>query len=126
MERTRPRGSSSMRGMQRQVDVFNRRHPVGTTIVVWPGVVGVGPGAVVQVVAPGARILGGHTAVVQVTGGHGCIALTHVKRLKTDGNGGGGVRSPHAGAAPSAGQGGGARQRGDRRRLLRWAGADAH
>ena len=65
--------------MARMVDRFNRRHAVGSTIRVWPGWMGHGPGCLVAVAAPGAYVLGGHTPVVQVTGGHGCIDLRHAR-----------------------------------------------
>lgn len=67
----------SQRKMQADCDRFNKRTPVGSKIRVWPGAVHDGPGQVVTVREPGAYILSGHTAVVQVSGGHGCIALTH-------------------------------------------------
>ena len=65
--------------MARMVDRFNRRHPVGNTIRVWPGRMLDGPGCLVAIVEPGAYVLGGHTPVVQVTGGHGCIDLRHAR-----------------------------------------------
>lgn len=71
MERPTPKA------MQAAVDGFNRRYQVGDEIRVWPGV-RQGDPKVVTIVEPGAYILGGHTAVVQVTGGHGSIALSHV------------------------------------------------
>ena len=64
----------------RMVDRFNARHQVGDWLLVWPGVMGDGPGELVQVREPGARVLGDHTPVVFVTGGHGCIDLLHVRR----------------------------------------------
>jgi hypothetical protein len=39
----------------------------------------------VQVVKPGAYVMSGHTAVVQVSGNHGCIALTHVRGEASNG-----------------------------------------
>jgi len=71
---------------QAEVDAFNARHPIGTTIRVFPGDER-GRLDTVQVAEPGAYILGGHSTVVQVTGGtrldgspasYGCIALSHV------------------------------------------------
>ena len=56
---------------------FNATNPVGATIRVWPGAVGEAA-ADVQIKEPGAYVLSGHTPVVQVSGGHGCIALSHV------------------------------------------------
>ena len=64
---------------QRRVDAFNRRHKVGDTITVYSGLIGENPREV-QIIEPGASVLSGHTAVVWVTGGHGCIALSHVAR----------------------------------------------
>jgi hypothetical protein len=63
--------------MQRECIAFNEAFRIGAPISVYPGAVG-GPLAEVSIVAPGAHVLGGHTAVVQVGGRHGCIALTHV------------------------------------------------
>ncbi len=93
MVRSRPRGSRSTANLTRAVEAFNRKHPVGSEIRVWPGVVGVGPGTVVTIVEPGARVLSGHTAVVQVSGGHGCIALSHVKPMPLAARAGGGGAS---------------------------------
>lgn len=63
--------------MQAACDAFNAKHKPGDTIECWPGV---REGKPVQrtVREPGAVILSVHTAVVYVTGGGGCIALTHV------------------------------------------------
>jgi hypothetical protein len=58
-------------------DRFNASHRIGDAIRVWPGFVGDGRSIIVTIVAPGARVLCG-TAVVQVTGGHGCIPLSNV------------------------------------------------
>lgn len=63
--------------MQAECDRFNSEHIVGSFIRVAPGARD-GERKVVQIVKPGAYVMGGHTAVVQVTGGHGCIALSHV------------------------------------------------
>ena len=60
-------------------DEFNAAFPVGSEIAVWPGAVRGSLPVIVSVVEPGAYMLGGHTAVVHVSGGYGCIALTHVK-----------------------------------------------
>ena len=73
-----PRPVLSALMMAKACAAFNRAHPVGSTIRVWPGARGDGPGRLVQVAHPGAYVLGGHTAVVQVTGGHGCIRLDFV------------------------------------------------
>lgn len=73
----RPYAKMSRKHMQQWCDAFNRENPIGSTIKVWPGA-RTGDPLDVQIVEPGAYIMSGHTAVVQVTGGHGCIALTHV------------------------------------------------
>lgn len=74
MSRLRP----SQVQLQRQCDAFNAKFSIGSTILVHPGTLRDDP-IVTQVAAPGAYVLGGHTAVVQVEGRHGCIALTHVR-----------------------------------------------
>ena len=71
------RGKPAPKVLQQLVDDFNRANPIGTRLRIWPGRMGEGDGELVQVVAPGAYVLGGHSAVVQVSGGHGCVALTH-------------------------------------------------
>jgi hypothetical protein len=63
--------------MSLQCEAFNAAHPVGSTIRVWPGERRGDP-VEVEVRYP-AQVLSGHTPVVYVTGGHGCIALTHVE-----------------------------------------------
>ena len=63
--------------MQKRCDAFNARFKVGACIFVWPGARAGDP--VPRVIAePGAYVLSGHTPVVQIAGGGGCIALTHV------------------------------------------------
>lgn len=64
--------------MQAECDAFNASHKPGDVIMCWPGV---REGLPVErtVREPGAVILSGHTAVVYVTGGGGCIALSHVE-----------------------------------------------
>lgn len=59
---------------------FNVRHQVGDTITVYTGLIGENPQEVQ--IRYAAQILSGHTAVVYVTGGAGCVALTHVKGFK--------------------------------------------
>lgn len=66
--------------MQAACDRFNARHPVGDEIVVYSGPIGENPKRVA--VRYPAEIMGGHTPVVYVTGGAGCIALTHVAGLR--------------------------------------------
>ncbi|RUX22147.1 hypothetical protein EOA27_04345 [Mesorhizobium sp. M2A.F.Ca.ET.037.01.1.1] len=63
--------------MQADCDAFNRRHAVGDVIRVWTGPREGDP--VERVTTSPACILGGHTAVVYVKGGGGCIALSHVE-----------------------------------------------
>jgi hypothetical protein len=64
--------------MQRDCDDFNAAHAIGQTLKVWSGP---REGAPVEREMSGpAYILGGHTAVVPVRGGGGCIALSHVQR----------------------------------------------
>lgn len=77
MTRVYRRLRPTQKQMQAECDDFNAKHPIGTLIWVFPGDVR-GRLAEVNVVEPGAYILYGHTAVVQVSGRHGCIALTHV------------------------------------------------
>ncbi|WP_375454818.1 hypothetical protein [uncultured Methylobacterium sp.] len=71
-------GFMAVRAMHRECAAFNDRHAVGDTIKVWPGPIEGEPKAV-QIRYP-AQVLSGHTPVVYVTGGHGCIALSHVQR----------------------------------------------
>ena len=65
--------------LERECDRFNAAHPIGSTVRVWTGVMGDGPGNVGTVVTPGAYVLGQHTAVVQCTGIRGCVAVDHVR-----------------------------------------------
>jgi hypothetical protein len=63
--------------LQSACDAFNREHPIGSRIRVCAGPIGTDVKDV-EVRDPGAIVLGGHTPVVYVTGGAGCIALSHV------------------------------------------------
>ena len=69
--------------MGRRIDVervankFNAHYPIGTWVTFWTGV-REGPGRRGQTRCE-AYVLGGHTAVVQITGMRGAIALTHVQ-----------------------------------------------
>lgn len=80
-------GGKAKRGtkvLQDTYDRFNRLFATSAAIDVWPGARTDRDGRPldpvrVAVVEPGAYVMGGHTAVVQVSGGHGCIALTHVR-----------------------------------------------
>jgi hypothetical protein len=64
--------------VQQQIaDSFNRSHPVGTPVRYWTGTrEGDGETGATR---SAATVLGGHTAVVWVTGHGACIALTHVQ-----------------------------------------------
>lgn len=62
--------------MQAECDAFNASHSVGDVIMCWTGP-REGPPTGRMIKAP-AQILSGHTAVVYVIGGGGCIALSHV------------------------------------------------
>jgi hypothetical protein len=84
----------TLKQRQAACDAFNAAHPVGDSIWVAPGDVR-GRFVEVSIVAPGAYVLSGHPPVVQVTGCHGCIALTHVR-----------VRDPGGSLVPLAGIGG--------------------
>lgn len=64
--------------MAKRCSLFNSLNPVGSKVRVWTGMMNDGPGKVVEIAAPGAYVMSGHTAVVQ-TVGIGCVALTHVK-----------------------------------------------
>lgn len=63
--------------MQVECDRFNAAHPIGSEIVVLTGPREGEPSKRI-VRAPGAIILSGHTPVVYISGGGGCVALTHV------------------------------------------------
>lgn len=67
----------SPRQLQAACDAFNAAHKVGDTITVFSVLIGENPKQVQTRSA--AQILSGHTAVVYVTGGSGCIALTHIE-----------------------------------------------
>lgn len=69
---------SSLGAMVLACERFNEAHEVNSEILVYPGAFGNGAPVKVRIVMPGAYVLSGHTAVVQVTGGYGCIALSHV------------------------------------------------
>ena len=66
---------------QRIVDRFNAQYPKGTHVDYWPGV-REGPGRA-DVTASEAFLLGGHTPVVFILGERACIALTHIRPVKT-------------------------------------------
>jgi hypothetical protein len=66
------------RDFTKLIDDFNATYPVGSSILVHTGTLQ-DPAVEVEVRDP-AQVLGGHTPVVYVTGGKGCVALTHVVR----------------------------------------------
>lgn len=82
--------------LQRRVDDFNARYPVGTPVVAYPGCRPEDCPSDERLVARTrsvAQVLGGHTDVVWVDGHSACIALTHVDPFRaTD-------TSPEASAA---------------------------
>lgn len=65
------------RAAKKQVDAFNKLHPVGTAVLVWKGLKD-GDGQR-TVTTSEAQLLSGHTAVVWVKDVSGCIALSHVE-----------------------------------------------
>lgn len=67
----------SEKQMNDDCERFNKFNPIGSMVRVWTGRVHETPGDVVEVVEPGAYVMGGHTAVVQCAG-KGCVALSHV------------------------------------------------
>ena len=69
--------SQSLGEMTRACERFNDTHKVGRKIWVHPGSLDA-PAVEATIVMPGAFVLSKHTAVVRVSGGHGCIALDHV------------------------------------------------
>lgn len=63
--------------MEAECDRFNKRFAVGEPVKCWTGP---GEGAPVErKVRFPAQILSGHTTVVYIEGGGGCVALTHVQ-----------------------------------------------
>lgn len=77
---TRPRSARGLaRLAEQQVAVWNERHPVGTPVEYWRGIVE-GDGLKSKT-SSAAEVLGGHTAVVWVEAQGPCIALTHVKPI---------------------------------------------
>jgi hypothetical protein len=81
------KAKSSLGEMVLACERFNEAHKVNSEILVYPGAFGKGAPVKVMIVMPGAYVLRGHTAVVQVSGGHGCIALTHVVAVREMPNG---------------------------------------
>ncbi|WP_045740916.1 hypothetical protein [Actinoplanes rectilineatus] len=66
--------------LNREVDTFNARYPVGTPVRFWPGLRTDGPRF--STTRTEAQILSDHTAVVWVDGYAACIALTHVEAIE--------------------------------------------
>lgn len=66
--------------VQREVDDFNKRHPIGTPVQYWP-VIG-GKDSMRSTTRSEAQVLGGHTAVVWINGKAGCVALSHVEAVR--------------------------------------------
>jgi hypothetical protein len=63
--------------LEKEIERFNKKHPVGTKILYWTGIrQGVGKESVTNTEA---RLLGGHTPVVWVEGHGPCVALTHIE-----------------------------------------------
>lgn len=73
------RRTKALAKMQAQCDAFNAAHTIGETIHVWTGMINKGD-PVPRTIKYPAQVLSGHTAVVYVTGGGGCIALSHVAK----------------------------------------------
>ena len=67
----------NLKRMQADCDAFNAKFQVGSTIFCWPGVREGEP--VERTVRFPAQIMGGHSAVVYVAGGGGCVQLSHVR-----------------------------------------------
>jgi hypothetical protein len=72
----------SLKTMQKQCERFNAAHAVGDTIRCWTGPREGEP--VERKVRYPAMVLSGHTAVVYVEGGGGCVALSHVATKEND------------------------------------------
>lgn len=72
--------------LQRQVDEFNARNPVGTRVRFWRGVRAGEPSGEGAVTHP-AQVMGGvgGAAVVWVEGCSGCVALSHVEAIRPGG-----------------------------------------
>lgn len=66
--------------LERAVEQWNAKHPVGTVCRYWRMVREGEPSGSGPVKHP-ATVLGGHTAVAWIEGCVGCIALTHVEAV---------------------------------------------
>jgi hypothetical protein len=67
----------SPRAMQASCEAFNAKHPVGSEVLFFTGLIGEN-GKIGTVRAP-AEILSGHTPVAWIEGARSCVALTHVR-----------------------------------------------
>lgn len=68
------------RNLQRRVDEWNARHPIGTSVRYWP-LVSEPDNYTDTVTRSVAEVLSGHTAVVWLAGKAGCVALDHCAAL---------------------------------------------
>ncbi|MER9421289.1 hypothetical protein NKI88_02360 [Mesorhizobium sp. M0317] len=75
MSRRRPKQQTPEQ-MQAACDAFNATYAVGNVIECWTGPREGRP--VEREIRHPACVLGGHTPVVYIAGGGGCVALTHV------------------------------------------------
>ena len=66
--------------MQKQVENFNKKNPIGTPVRYWTGM-REGDGAKSKT-RTAAQILQGHTPVVWVEDHGACIALTHIDPIR--------------------------------------------
>jgi hypothetical protein len=73
------RAKARTRREQRRVDEWNDRYPVGTPVEFWSGA-REGQGTRSRT-SSAAVMLSGHSAVVQIEGVRGCVALSHVRPL---------------------------------------------
>jgi hypothetical protein len=76
------RNKRTAKQLQAACDKFNAVHEVGTEISVWrDGIGGDARIVTITITEPGAYVMDGHTAVVQVAGD--CVALRHVIKKET-------------------------------------------
>lgn len=73
------RKPQSPKQMQAACDRFDASFKVGDEVIVFTGPIGENPRR--ATLRTGAQVLGGHTPVVYLDGGMGCVALTHVRPL---------------------------------------------
>lgn len=67
------RRQQSVARLQARCDAFNQNNPIGSAVKFYP-VIG-GPAFRLRTTASQAWVLSGHTAVVQLDGESGCVAL---------------------------------------------------